>query len=35
MSGVVGSQEVAGKHMLCSYICIMDPLVFEMAHKSG
>ena len=32
-SGVVGSHEVARKHTLCSYTCIMDPMVLEMAQK--
>ena len=30
---MVGSHKVAGKHMLCSYTCIMDPLVLELAQK--
>ena len=32
-SGVVGGHEVAEKHTLCNYTCIMDPLVLDMAHK--
>ena len=33
--GVVGWgwHEVTGKHTLCSYTCIMDPMVLEMAKK--
>ena len=30
---MVGSHEVAGKHVLCSYTCFMDLLLFEMAQK--
>ena len=31
--GVVGSHEVAGKHMLCSNNFFKDPLVLELAQK--
>ena len=30
---MMGSHNVTGKYMLCSYTCIMDPLVLEMAQK--
>ena len=28
-----GATKWQGKHTLCSYTCIMDPLVLELAHK--
>ena len=28
-----GAMKWQGKHMLCSYTCIMDPLVLEMAQE--